>query len=125
MAPDQPTDPHEAAQAEFSDYCDEELAPPARAALEAHLAGCAPCRAELDAFRRTLAAMRGAAAAPPAAPPEFLDDLKAQIHRRSRGRFFGQRRRGYRLELFSLVMLIVALTIYVALRMAQPLWLTP
>lgn len=41
------------ARAEMTAYLAEELGPEDRARLEAHLAGCAPCRAELEAFRET------------------------------------------------------------------------
>ena len=116
---------HDQAQAEFSDFVDGALSAEARAALEAHLAGCEPCRGELEVFRKTLEALRGGApaAAAEGPSPAFMDSLKAQINTRSRGRFFGQRRRSYRLEIVSLLTLLVAATIYVALTMAQPLWL--
>jgi anti-sigma factor RsiW len=111
---------HEAAEALFSAYADGELRGEEKAAFEAHLAGCAECRAELASFEETLRAVHEA---PPVAPPdEFVDALKARIHERSRGRFFA-RKRGYGLEIASLVMLAIAVTVYVVLRMADPSWL--
>ena len=112
---------HEAAQALFSAYFDGELTPDERTVVDAHLAGCEGCTRELATFRSTLQAMR---AATPIAPPDaFLDDLKAQIRTRSRGRFFGARRRGYGLEIASLVTLLIAVGVYVLLSVMQPTWL--
>ena len=125
---DAPLDEHEQAQSEFSDYVDGELAAPARAAVDQHLAGCAACRAELASFQSTIAALHGAAHAAPSSAtpsPEFMDSLREQIRTRSKGRFFGGRRRGYRLEIASLVMLVVAVTIYVALQLASPMLMAP
>jgi hypothetical protein len=68
--------------------------------------------------------MHGGAASPSASPsPEFMDTLRSQIRDRSRGRFFGGRRRSYRLEIASLITLLIAVTVYVALSMLQPMWL--
>lgn len=114
-------DPHDRAMAAFSDYLDGSLGADEKAKLEQHLAGCAPCRAELDALQQTLDAMRGTSR--PEAPPEFMDGLREQIRVRSRGRFFGERRRSYRLEVASLVTLVIAVLIYVVLQMVQPLLL--
>lgn len=53
----------------LSDYLDDDLAPPARASVNAHLAECEQCRvvvADLVALRRTATAWRDAEAAPPA-----------------------------------------------------------
>ncbi len=50
-----------------------------------------------------------------------MDSLRAQIRTRSRGRFFGERKRSYRLEIASLVTLVIALAIYVALHLARPM----
>lgn len=114
---------HEAAQALFSAYVDGELTAAERAVVHEHLAGCAPCTTELASFRSTLEAMRGAV---PVAPPDaFMDELKAQIRTRSRGRFFGQRRGGYGLEIASLVTLLIAVGVYVLLSVMQPTWLVP
>ncbi|MEO6950270.1 MAG: zf-HC2 domain-containing protein [Polyangia bacterium] len=112
---------HEATQALFSAYVDGELTAAERAVVDAHLAGCEACTAELATFRSTLAAMRGAV---PVAPPDaFMDELKAQIRARSRGRFFGARRRGYGPEIASLVTLLIAVGVYVLLSVMQPTWL--
>jgi anti-sigma factor RsiW len=120
---DAPADEHARFEAQFSDYVDGELAPAERSALEAHLAGCARCQGELEALRRTITAMRGGAAPTPS--PEFMDSLREQIRTRSRGRFFGGKRPTYRLEVASLITLIIALVIYLALRAAQPFLIAP
>jgi anti-sigma factor RsiW len=111
---------HEAAEATFSAYADGELRGEEKAALEAHLAGCEACRKELASFQETLRAVHEAQ--PVAPPDEFVDALKARIHERSRGRFFGKKRT-YGLEIASLVMLAVAVAVYVVLRLADPSWL--
>jgi len=125
---DAPLDEHEAAQSEFSDYVDGELAAPARAKLEQHLAGCAICRDELVSFQSTVAALHGTAHAAPSSvtpSPEFMNSLRAQIRTRSKGRFFGGQRRSYRIEIASLVMLVVAVIIYVTLHLASPMLTAP
>jgi anti-sigma factor RsiW len=114
-------DVHDRAMAQFSDYLDATLGADERKQVDQHLEGCAPCRAELEALRTTLQAMRGAAR--PEAPPEFMDELREQIRTRSRGRFFAGKRRSYRLEIASLVTLVIALVIYIVLQMVQPLLL--
>ena len=112
-------DEHTRAQAQFSDFADGTLAAADRAALEQHLAGCAACKGELDAFQKTMAALRGHKADTPS--PEFMTSLREQIRTRSRGRFFGDRRPTRWLEVASLVTLVIAAAIYVALKLAQPL----
>jgi hypothetical protein len=59
----------------FSEYVEDELTTEARRDLEAHLRACRLCPAELEAFRRTLEALRDL---PPAVPPP---DLAARIDR--------------------------------------------
>jgi anti-sigma factor RsiW len=119
--PPSSNDAHAAAEAKFSDFVDGELSAAERTELEQHLAGCERCRAELESFKKTLSAVHGAHAAAPSA--EFMDSLRSQIRERSRGRFFSGKRRNYRLEIASLVTLLIAVTIYVVLSMLQPIWL--
>jgi anti-sigma factor RsiW len=116
-----PDDVHAIAEAKFSDFIDGELPAAERAELEQHLVGCERCRGELESFKKTLSAVQGAQSATPSA--EFMESLRSQIRERSRGRFFSGKRRNYRLEIASLVTLLIALTIYVALSMLQPIWL--
>ena len=60
-APD--THPHD----DLAVYALDALEPSERAAVNAHLAGCAECRAELDAYRSTLGQMTV-----PEEPPDHL-----------------------------------------------------
>ncbi len=59
----------------FSVLADDALTPAERAALDAHLAGCADCRRELVAFGRTVALVR--AIDPAHAPAGFVDRVLA------------------------------------------------
>jgi hypothetical protein len=59
----------------FSALADDALTPAERAALDAHLAGCAECRRELAAFGRTVALVR--AIDPAHAPAGFVDRVLA------------------------------------------------
>jgi anti-sigma factor RsiW len=63
----------------LGEYLDTTLAADAVAALEAHLADCAPCQAYLRTYRRTreIAAAAQRAEAPPAMPPEMKARLRA------------------------------------------------
>ncbi len=67
------------ARAEMAAYLAEEIGPEVRVQLDAHLAGCASCRAELEAFRETWWAL-GALPAPRPAP-----DLEARVLARTTG----------------------------------------
>ena len=55
----------------FSDRVDERLDPEVRAQLDAHLAGCADCRRELERFEETVSLLR--AVESPRAPVGFVD----------------------------------------------------
>ncbi|MBI2204600.1 MAG: zf-HC2 domain-containing protein [Candidatus Rokubacteria bacterium] len=59
----------------FSDLVDGRLAPDERAALDAHLAACAVCPAELDRLRATVALLRSIE--PARAPAGFVDRVVA------------------------------------------------
>lgn len=64
----------------FSALVDDALAAEERAALDAHLSGCADCRRELERFRRTVAALHGLG--PERAPMGFVDRVLVAAHRR-------------------------------------------
>jgi len=68
---------HRGLRRRLSAYLEGELAPGTRRRAEAHLAGCAPCRAELAAMQRTLSLLRAQRGATQEAP-----DLLPQIARR-------------------------------------------
>jgi anti-sigma factor RsiW len=120
-APPPEADEHARAEAQFSAFIDGMLAAADRTALEQHLATCERCRGELDSFKQTMAAVQKSSAVTPS--PEFMDKLRSQIRTRSRGRFFADRPRSYRLEIASLVTLVIAVTIYLVLQMVQPMLL--
>jgi predicted anti-sigma-YlaC factor YlaD len=63
----------------LADYLEMTCAPEEVAALEAHLADCAPCQAYLRTYRRArdLAAAAERAALPPGMPPEMKAHLRA------------------------------------------------
>ena len=67
------------ARAEMTAYLAEEVGPVVRVQLDTHLAGCASCRAEMEAFRETWWAL-GALPAPRPAP-----DLEARVLARTTG----------------------------------------
>jgi len=68
----------EDARALFSALVDDELTAGERADADAHLAGCAECRHELDRFSRTVAIVH--ALAPERAPVGFVDRITDAVH---------------------------------------------
>lgn len=104
---------HHSAAEMFSNYVDGELAGPAMAGLEQHLAVCIQCRTELEEFRR---AVGGLGRLKHAAPASFLPQIQKQIFLRSRGRFFGGRWKLFGrvpFEWVSLAMIIAMLVYYI------------
>lgn len=63
----------------FSAYLDHELSPAARHALERHLASCATCRRELDAWRTLSGALRRLGEEPVAVPAGFRARLMERL----------------------------------------------
>jgi anti-sigma factor (TIGR02949 family) len=88
----------------FSEYLDGELDGQARAALEAHVAGCAECRQELDALRRTVQAVRDLPAEP--APMGLTEDVLTRLRAEAPGR-------GAVLVLWSRVLPVAAMLLVV------------
>jgi hypothetical protein len=66
------------ARALFSALVDDELSPDDRAAANAHLAGCAECRRELERVSRTVSMVR--ALPPERAPAGFVDRVMTTVH---------------------------------------------
>ena len=66
------------ARALFSALVDDELSPAERAAIDAHLAGCAECRRELARFSSTVSMVR--ALPPERAPVGFVDRVIDAAH---------------------------------------------
>jgi anti-sigma factor RsiW len=111
---------HAQAQDQFSDYVDGSLVERDRSALEQHLAACIQCRTELESFRRALGSL-GQLKQP--APEKFLPNIQQQIHRRSKGRFFGKRWLLFGripFEWVSLGMIIAMLVYYLAMIHGTP-----
>ncbi len=104
----------------FSAYWDEDLAPADQNALEEHLRTCVVCRREYQTFEKTVGAVGQLHRM--TAPPDFAEEVRRRIHKRSRGRFFTPRKLAERIpyELFSLVMLGLILAIYIVLKLAHP-----
>ncbi len=63
----------------FSAYIDEEISPSSRRVLERHLASCAACRRELDAWRALSGALRLLGEEPVAVPPSFRAGIMARL----------------------------------------------
>jgi predicted anti-sigma-YlaC factor YlaD len=110
---------HQAAQELFSDYLEGELTEEQRGELIVHLDGCADCREELDSLRQTLRSLSGLRPLPP--PDNFARKVQQRIHRKSRGRFFGQDRVLLRIpfEWISFVIIILMLAVYMLLMQSQ------
>jgi anti-sigma factor RsiW len=116
---------HERAQDTFSDYVDGSLPARDRAEVDQHLAVCIQCRTELESFRRTLGSL---GQLKQTAPESFLPDIKQQIYRRSRGRFFGPRWKLFGripFEWVSLVTIIAMLVYYLATLHGAPTGVHP
>lgn len=113
---------HAQAQEQFSDYWEGGLAAPERAAVAAHLEGCAECRAEYERFQAALAPL-GKLRTMAVPEPDLQVSVPALINRRSQGRFFSRRSRVRRLVLTWLPPLMLALValLYLAMKLANPL----
>jgi anti-sigma factor RsiW len=107
---------HDDIEALLSDYVEGGLTAAEHSRVEAHLAGCAACRAAHQELRETIDALSGLHKQP--APPELTAGVTETIHRRSGGRFFGRRAFGDRVpfELLAILALLVAIGLYLVLR---------
>ena len=111
---------HAQIQERFSDYWDESLEAPARAEVDAHLSGCAECRAEYEAFEKAMTPLGKLHRM--AAPEKLQEQVPEIINRRSRGRFFAPRKGLERLpvEWLSLGMLGLIALVYLLLKLMHP-----
>jgi anti-sigma factor RsiW len=119
------TDVHGRSEERFSAYLENDLPEVERRALEQHLSGCLQCRTRLERFRTTVSSLSELRLQ---APPTFLADIKGQIHRRSRGRFFGRRWMLFGripFEWVSLTMIIAMLVYYIVSLQSSPDGVTP
>jgi anti-sigma factor RsiW len=116
---------HEQAQSNFSDYVDGSLPDRQRAEVDQHLASCIQCRTELTGFRETVGSL---GRLKKTAPPSFLGDIKQQIYKRSRGRFFRPRWKLFGripFEWVSLGTIIAMLVYYIAMMHGSPSGVRP
>lgn len=111
--------PHPEIEAELSDFIEDTLPAERRREIEAHLAGCEPCRRAHDELREAVAALSGLHRM--GAPQHFERELEETIRRRSRGRFFGHKALGDRvpLELIAVLVLAIGLGIFFLLWSSQ------
>ena len=116
---------HAQAQEEFSDFVDGTLPELRRTEVEQHLAICIQCRTELAALRRTLGSLGRLKQQAPASLPS---DVKQQIYKRSRGRFFAPRWKLFGripFEWISLATIIAMLVYYLAMIHGSPTGVRP
>ena len=109
----------------FSSFLEGDLAGPAKAELEQHLAVCIQCRTDLGEFRMTVG---GLGSLKHAAPATFLPQIQKQIFVRSRGRFFARRWKLFGripFEWVSLAMIIAMLVYYIIQLRAAPTGVRP
>jgi anti-sigma factor RsiW len=119
------TDSHQRATEAFSAYIEGDLGPAERAHVDEHLAACMQCRVSLERFRRTMGRL---GALKQTAPVSFLENVQAQINRRSRGRFFGKRGLLFgRIpwEWVSLAMIVAMLVYYIVVLQTSPTGVVP
>jgi anti-sigma factor RsiW len=119
------SDVHARLTERMSAYVDGELPGEEKAAVEQHLATCTQCRANLQEFRDTMGKL---AQLKKKAPRSFLPDIQQQIHKRSRGRFFGKRWLLFGripFEWVSLLMIVVMLVYYIVTLQSTPTTVTP
>ncbi len=113
---------HEQATELFSAYWDRDLPVEENAALEEHLSSCLVCRREFQRFEKTVGLLKAHGRV--AAPPRFGDKVKKRA--KKRGVRIGHwqtalTRTPY--EVFSLLMLVALLAVYVLLSQSQPVHL--
>lgn len=106
---------HEAARSLFTGYHDGDLREADRAALEEHLALCGECRAEWEAYRRTVGEISGLRVVP--LPDDFGERVSRAIEERRRRRLIGVF--SY-LNIRVIVLLVVLIMLFV---MAYLTWL--
>ena len=114
-----PHAPHPEIEAQLSDYYEGTLADAQAREIEAHLAGCEPCRGAYEELERAVSALAGLHKM--SAPQHFEHEVEETIRRRSAGRFFGRKAFGDRVpfELLAILALGVGLVIFFLIRSSQ------
>ena len=116
---------HEQAQTNFSDYVDGSLPERVRAEVDAAPRRLHSVPDRADRFRHTVGSL---GRLKQTAPPSFLADIKQQIYKRSRGRFFRPRWKLFGripFEWVSLGTIIAMLVYYIAMMHGSPSGITP
>ncbi|MCB9557419.1 MAG: zf-HC2 domain-containing protein [Deltaproteobacteria bacterium] len=115
---------HQQAKDKFSDYYEDSLDMQQRAAIEAHFGSCSECRAEYEAFKETLRGLSGLHQL--AQPIELSKKVARRIHRRSAGRFFGDRAETrFSFEWLSLVVILILLVVVFVVTTSEKRVITP
>ncbi len=118
-------DSHKRTTEAFSAYLEGELPPAERERVDEHLATCIQCRVSLERFRRTVGRLGSLKRS---APGNFLENVQAQINRRSRGRFFGKRLLLFGripFEWLSLATIVAMLVYYIVFLQSSPTGVVP
>lgn len=118
-------DSHQRTTEAFSSYLEGDLSPEQRARVDEHLASCMQCRVSLERFRATVGQL---GALKRTAPGSFLENVQAQINRRSRGRFFSKRGLLFGrvpFEWISLAMIVAMLVYYIIVLQTSPTGVVP
>ena len=102
---------HESARAGFTGYHDGELSDADRRSLEEHLAACAECAAEWDAYRRAVEEVSGLRVLAPS--EHFARQVALAIELRAKRRSIGGLSlTGIRIAVLSLVLLMLFVLVY-------------
>jgi anti-sigma factor RsiW len=101
---------HKSARACFMEYHDGDLAEGDRLALEEHLATCADCTAEWDAYRRAIEEVSGLQVISPS--ENFAREVALAIELRGKRRFGGLSLVGIRVAVLSLILIMLLLMAY-------------
>lgn len=101
----------EDARDQFLAYHDGDLSREEKAQLEAHFDGCGFCRADWDAYLRTLGEISGMFRVAPM--DGFTQKVKRTIGKRSRGRFFpDDRKLGVSFAIVSFLLILLVMLAY-------------
>ncbi|MCG5055587.1 MAG: hypothetical protein KA712_21730 [Myxococcales bacterium] len=113
-------------QARLSSLLDDELSEDERQSLLADVQACSRCQQAFNALQTTVGQLSRLRQP---APPTFLSDIQSQIRTRSRGRFFGRKRKllfgRVPFEWISLVMIVTMLVYYIVTMQSSPTEVTP
>lgn len=113
------TTTHPEIEAQLSDYYEGSLDAERMRDIEAHLAGCAPCRSAYEQLETMVGALSGLHKM--SAPQHFESGVQETIRRRSAGRFFGRKAFGDRIpfELLAILVLVTGLIIFFLIRSSR------